>query len=123
MKTTGAPAMGGCVPKGRYKLRVVDAEAHKGDGVKLTLAVLNDGQPGTKLFEYLLFRSTTFWKVEHFLKSCGEYGGDGVEVDSDELIDDCIGWECEADLKVETYEGRDSNKVAAFIFDEEDDFS
>ena len=119
--------MGGCEPKGRYKLRVVDVEKDtakdSSDMLKLTLAVLKDGNPGTKLYEYLIFSEKSFWKVEHFLKSCGEYAGDGVDVDSDELADDCIGWECEADLKVETYQGRDSNKVAAFVFDDEDDFT
>jgi hypothetical protein len=30
-----------------------------------------------------------------------------------------VGWTCEANLAIDTYEGKKSNKVAAYLWDEE----
>ena len=109
------------VEPGDYRLRVIEAaeDTSKGgnDMIKLKLRViLPDGSDGPTLFDYLVFTETCFWKIDHFLKSCGRHPGEGaaVSIDAGELT----GWECEASLKVETFEGHKSNKVAAYLWNE-----
>jgi hypothetical protein len=109
------------VEPGDYKLRVLEAiedtSKSGNDMLKLKLRiVLPDGSDGPALFDYLVFTETSFWKIDHFLKSCGRHPGEGAAVNID--ADTLIGWECEASLKVETYEGQKSNKVAAYLWDE-----
>ena len=110
------------VEPGDYRLRVIEAneDTSKGgnDMIKLKLRVLKpDGDEGPALFDYLVFTDTSFWKIDHFLKSCAQHPGEGenVEIDPDQII----GWECQAALKVEAYEGQKSNKVAAYLWDDE----
>ena len=111
------------VPAGDYKLRVIEAtdDTSKAGNemVKLKLRIkLKDGTDGPALFDYLVFNDKCFWKVDAFLKSCGEHPGEGVSVDVDPKT--IIGWECEANLSLEEFEGKKSNKVNAYLWD--DDF-
>lgn len=110
------------VPAGDYPLRVIEAteDTSKGgnDMIKLKLRVLNrDGTEGPALFDYLVFSDNSFWKIDQFLKSCGEHPGEGVDFDLDPQR--LVGWECEATLTVEEYKGQKNNKVAAYLFDDE----
>lgn len=109
------------VEAGDYRLRVVEASEDTSragnDMIKLKLRVVRDnGSDGPGLFDYLVFSESAFWKVDTFLKSCGKHPGEGEEIALDP--DDMIGWECMATLSVETYDGKKSNKVAAYLFDE-----
>ena len=105
------------VEPGTYKLRVIEAEEDTSksgnDMVKLKLRVIkDDGREGPALFDYLVLSETTGWKIDQFLSACGEHPGEGEDVDLD--VDKMIGWECEAELTVETYQGKKSNKVQAY---------
>ena len=110
------------VEAGDYKLRVVEASEDTSkagnDMIKLKLRVVRDnGSDGPALFDDLVFSEAAFWKVDTFLKSAGKHPGEGAEVALDP--DDMIGWECMATLAVETYDGKKSNKVTAYLFDDE----
>src|SRR5436190_22241802 len=109
------------VAPGDYAFRVIEASEEKSqsgnDMIKLKLRpIKKDGTDGPALFDYLVFSKTSHWKIDAFLKSCGKHPGDGVEADLD--TDDMIGWEGEATLSVDTYDGKKSNKVAAYLFED-----
>ena len=109
------------VPPGDYRLRVLEATEDTSktgnDMIKLKLrVVLPNGDDGPSLFDYLVFTESSFWKVDHFLKSCGRHPGEGEEVELN--VGGMAGWECTATLKVELYEGQKNNKVAAYLFDD-----
>ena len=120
--TAGKPtASQFCVPAGEYSLTVVEAKedtSKKGnDQIKMVLKVIReDGSDGPKLFDYLVFSENCFWKVDAFLKSCGEHPGEGVQMIF-QPMSKMIGWQCRAKLKVETYNGKENNKVDAYLFD------
>lgn len=105
------------VEPGTYKLRVIEAKEDSSrsgnDMIKLKLRVIkDDGSDGPALFDYLVLAENTGWKIDQFLSACGEHPGEGVDASLD--VDAMIGWECEAELTVETYEGKKSNKVANY---------
>lgn len=109
------------VEPGEHTLRVVEAkeDTSKGgnDMIKLTLQVVRkDGSKGPKLFDYLVFTAAAFWKVDQFLKAAERHPGAGEEINID--ADDLIGIEVEAELKIEEHEGKKSNKVESYLFDE-----
>lgn len=119
----GTPKQGGefFVEPGEYDLRVIEAKQDTSkagsDMIKLKLRVLKeDGSEGPALFDYLVFTGSSFWKVDSFLKSCGQHPGEGSELDLDP--DEMIGWECHASLKVEMYEGNKNNKIASYLWDD-----
>lgn len=109
------------VAPGDYKLKVIEAEEDTSkagnDMIKLKLRIIkSDGGDGPALFDYLVFSESSLWRVDAFLKSCDQHPGEGVKVDIDPTA--IIGWECEAKLAVDDYDGKKSNKVAAYLFDE-----
>lgn len=109
------------VEPGKYRFRVIEAKDDTSRGgadmVKVKLRVLHqDGSEGPALFDYFVFTDTCFWRVDNFLTSCGKHPGEGVAIDVN--ADDLVGYEGEANLIVETYEGKKNNKVAAYLFDE-----
>lgn len=124
--TTGDPsALGGAthVEAGDYQLIVLGAsEAQSKAGsamIKLELQVMGDSFPngkGPKLFDYLVFSQNTFWKLDQFLKAVGRHPGAGeaIEIEARDLV----GLELAATLKLEMYDGRMSNKVADYIWEE-----
>ncbi len=110
------------VEPGDYRLRVIEATEDTSksgnDMIKLKLRIMHDdGAEGPVMYDYLVFTDTSYWKIDHFLKSCGQHPGENEELYLD--CDEMIGWECEASLKVETFEGQKSNKVQAYLWDEE----
>lgn len=109
------------VPAGEYTLRVIEAEEDTSkqgnDMLKLKLRVVrDDGRDGPALFDYLVFSENSFWKIDAFLKSAGQHPGEGEEVNIDP--EQCIGWEVRAELKVDNYNGKKSNKVESYLFEE-----
>ena len=110
------------VVPGDYQLRVLEAvedtSKSGNEMIKLKFRILkDDGSDGPILYDYLVFTESSFWKIDHFLKSCGQHPGENekIELDPDEMID----WLCDATLTVEEYDGRKSNKVIAYLWDEE----
>jgi hypothetical protein len=107
------------VEAGIYKLRVIEAKEdtskHGNNMIKLTLRVIKaDGHKGPTLFDYLVLAKNTEWKIDQFLSACGEHPGEGIKADL--YVHKMIGWECEAELKVETYEGKKYNKVSNYCW-------
>ena len=108
------------VPAGDYTLRVLEAKEDTSksgnDMIKLTLAVVKeDGTNGVRVFDYLVFTEAARWKVDSFLLAAGKHPGEGKSLDLD--TDEMIGWEAEATLSIDKHEGKESNKVAAYISD------
>lgn len=108
------------VEPGDYRVRVIEAKEDTSKAgnemIKLKLRVIkSDGTDGPALFDYLVFSEAGFWRVDSFLKGCGHHPGEGVSVNVE--ADKIIGWECDAKLEVEAYEGKKSNKVVAYIFE------
>lgn len=109
------------VEPGNYRFRVTEAkeDSSKAGNDMLTLTlriILPDGKDGPLCIDRLVFIDSCYWKVDAFLKSCGQHPGEGVNVDVN--AENVIGWEGEAALIVETFEGKKSNKVSAYVFDE-----
>lgn len=109
------------VEPGDYRLRVLEASEDTSksgnDLIKLKFRVIkDDGTDGPIIYDYLVFTDSSFWKINHFLKSCGQHPGENeqVDLDPDEMID----WICEATLKLEEYDGKKTNKVAAYLWDD-----
>lgn len=109
------------VPPGDYKLKVIaakdDTSKTGNDMIELQLRIIHDdGSNGPSLFDYLVFTQSSFWKVDAFLKSADKHPGEGQSVNVN--ADDLIGYEVRATLKVEKYDGKESNKVAAYLFED-----
>lgn len=109
------------VPAGDYRLKVVEASEDTSkagnDMIKLKLRIVKeDGSNGPALFDYLVFSESSRWKVDAFLMSAGQHPGEGEALSLE--ADDMIGWEVQATLKVESYDGKKGNKVEAYLFDE-----
>lgn len=86
--------------------------------IKLKLRVLHDdGTEGPALFDYLVFQDSSLWKIDQFLKSAEQHPGEGVEIDLD--VNQMIGWEVRALLKIEEYKGNTNNKVESYLFEDE----
>jgi len=106
------------VPAGTYTVRVIEAKedtSKKGnDMIRLKLrVVLNNGHDGPALYDYLVVSETAGWKIDQFLSAMGQHPGEDADVILD--ADEMVGWEGEAELSVEEYNGKKSNKVAEYI--------
>lgn len=115
-----------CSPKGDYNFRVVDIEEDTSKGgnpmLKVTCVVVDEGgNDRNKFFDYLVLTADSLWKLTEFLKSCGQDADEGLEVDTDDIVENAVGWTGRVALKVEKYDGRDSNKVAAYLSSKEED--
>lgn len=109
------------VEAGDYRLRVLEAEEDTSkaghDMIRIKFRVLHDdGTEGPVIFDHLVFTDKSRWKIDHFLKACDQHPGEDVDVEID--CDKIIGWECDAALSVETFEGIKTNKVANYLWDE-----
>lgn len=109
------------VEPGDYRCKVVEAkeDTSKAGNDMITAkcrVIREDGTEGPAFFERLVFTEKTFWRVDQFLKACGKHPGEGEDIAID--ADDMIGWEFEATLTIEEYDGRKSNRIAEFLFDE-----
>lgn len=105
------------VPAGTYRFRVVEADDDTSKGgnemIKLKIKpILKGGADGPALFDYLVFAESSLWKIDAY---CASVGREKIE---DGKTDELIGDEGEVRLKVEEYNGKKSNKVDAYLFDE-----
>ncbi len=102
------------IKAGDYLLTVLEATetvSKAGDDmIKLKLEV--EGH-GVRLFDYLVATESSFWKIDTFLKAIGETVVEGEEV---ELVASSLeGRQGYAHLVIEEYQGKQNNKVDAWI--------
>jgi hypothetical protein len=104
---------------GEYILKVNNAEANvssTGNEI-IKLALTADG--GGVVFDTLVFAEIEgcMAKIDQFLLACGLNPAKGDEIDiSPEYVMGAIG---RARIKTETYEGKESNKIAYWLTDKE----
>jgi hypothetical protein len=70
---------------------------------------------GCRLFDYLVASESSAWKLDTFRKAIGEAVVEGEEVELHAAR--LVGRRGYARLKVETYQGKDSNKVEFWLTD------
>jgi len=108
------------LPRGEYPFVVNYAEETVSKKTNNPMIKLNL-QVGTKpdhryIYDYLVFDGKSEWKFDVFLKAVGMYPGVGVEMEI--KPDDLIGREGRVSIKVEKYNGEDTNRIGAYIINE-----
>ena len=101
------------VEPGDYQVEVVDAiETTSRNGHEMIELKLRTDQ-GSYLYDFLVFIPSAFWKIDAFRAATGE----DVTPDEDVEItaDDLIGRTGTARLSLEEYNGRQRNKVVAWL--------
>lgn len=110
--STGSAEQQTHVPPGDYLLTIVEAKegySSKGSPM-LSLRCEVESEP-VSVFEYLV--ASVAWKIDQFVVALGGSIEEGKEIDLDPAS--LEGKQAWATLKLDTYEGRTSNKVAAWI--------
>jgi hypothetical protein len=106
---------------GDYPFRILDASEERSksgnDMIKLKMMVGHDRESEIGVFDYLVFGGSCDWKIDSFLKCVGLHPGEGQNLDISGT--DMIGLEGTVKLKIEEYLGKDSNKVSAYLYDED----
>ncbi len=106
------------LPAGDYAVTIVEASetvsrSTGADMIKLTLeAEASDGST-TKLFDYLVASPSSAWKIDAFRRALGHevIQGEPVELHAHDLV----GHTLRARLKVEEFNGRQNNKIEAWL--------
>ncbi len=107
------------LPPGDYIVTIVEAaesvaRSSGADMIKLTLeAESADGTAHSKLFDYLVGSPSSAWKIDAFRRALGQKvtQGEPFELHADDLI----GRTLRARLRVEEFNGRQNNKVEAWL--------
>jgi len=107
------------LPAGDYDVTIVEASetvsrSTGADMIKLTLEAESAyGTTKTKVFDYLVASPSSAWKIDLFRRALGHeiIQGEPVELHADELV----GRTLRARLKVEEFNGRQNNKVEAWL--------
>ena len=101
------------VDPGNYEVEVIDAvESISKRGHEMIELKLRT-EAGSILYDFLVFIETAFWKIDAFRESTGEQVTPDEEVEIN--ADDLIGRTGYARLVIEEYDGRQRNKVAAWL--------
>jgi hypothetical protein len=109
------------LPAGDYVVTIVEASetvsrSTGADMIKLTLEANgpDDTSDSTvKIFDYLVASPSSAWKIDAFRRALGQQiiKGEAVELAAESLV----GRTLRARLKVEDFEGRQNNKVDAWL--------
>lgn len=109
--STNAEVKTRCVKPGEYLLTILEAveTISKSTGDEMIKLKLEVEGHGATLYEYLVANGSSAWKIDSFRRALGErvVEGEEVEIDTRSLV----GRQARAKLRVETYQGKDSNKV------------
>lgn len=109
--STNAEVKTRCVKPGEYLLTILEAveTISKSTGDEMIKLRLEVEGHGATLYEYLVSNGSSAWKIDSFRRALGErvVEGEEVEIDTRNLV----GRQARAKLRVETYQGKDSNKV------------
>ncbi|SKA94791.1 hypothetical protein SAMN02745166_02206 [Prosthecobacter debontii] len=108
---------------GEYDFEIVDAREGRTDRdslklkagtPKLDLKLRIAGQ--VHVYDHLFFAQTTYWKIDHLLKSIGKHPGDGEVIELDAF--DLIGERGLARIKLgkSTSTGQPRNEVDAYVW-------
>lgn len=106
------------LPAGDYPVTIVEAvetvsRSSGADMIKLTLDA--EGPDGTtaKVFDYLVATPSSAWKVDAFRRALGVevVEGEAVELAAEDLV----GLTLRARLRVEEFNGRQNNKIEAWL--------
>ena len=101
------------VEAGDYPVEVIDAvETVSKNGHDMIELKLKTGA-GSLLFDFLVFTPAAFWKIDAFRAATGETVTPDLDVDL--TPDDLVGRIGRARLIVEEYNGRQRNKLAAWL--------
>ena len=101
------------VDPGDYQVEIIDAiETVSKTGHEMIELKLRTSA-GSYLYDFLVFIPTAFWKIDAFRAATGEMVS--PEEDVEITGDDLIGRTGKARLSVEEYNGKKSNKVAAWL--------
>jgi hypothetical protein len=105
------------VKAGEYLLTVIEAieTVSKNSGDEMIKLHLEVEGHGCRLFDYLVASESSAWKLDTFRKAIGEAVVEGEEVELHAAR--LVGRRGYARLKVETYQGKDSNKVEFWLTD------
>jgi hypothetical protein len=100
------------VEPGDYPVEIIDAtetiSQSGNDMIELKLRT----QPGSIVYDHLVFTPSAFWKIDQFRVAIGESVESGeVEVNGEDLI----GRAATVRIVVEEYNGRKRNKVGAWL--------
>ena len=114
------PPVARVLKPGDYPFRILDASEERSKSgnemIKLKMMVGHDRESEIGVFDYLVFGGSSDWKIDSFLKCVGLHPGEGQNLDIDGT--DMIGLEGTVKLKIEEYLGKESNKVSAYLYDE-----
>lgn len=106
------------LPAGDYDVTIVEASetvsrSTGADMIKLTLDSEAPDGSTTKVFDYLVATPGSAWKIDAFRRALGHevVQGEPVELAAEDLV----GLTLRARLKVEEFNGRQNNKVEAWL--------
>jgi hypothetical protein len=106
------------LPEGCYDFACVDAEERTSQGgntmIELELMVKGpDGKNGIRLYDHLTFVPKSYWKIDAFRVATGESLVPGQTARFE--AEDCIDRQGKVWLTIETYQGRQRNKVGEYL--------
>ena len=105
-------------PEGSYDFVCVDAEERKSQSgntmIELQLMIKGpDNKNGVRIYDHLTFVPKSYWKIDAFRLATGENLVPG-QTDRFEA-EDCIDRQGKVWLTIETFQGRQRNKVGEYI--------
>lgn len=105
------------VEPGDYLLTVVEATEtiSKESGAEMIKLKLEVEGHGVHLFDYLVCTESSIWKIDTFRKAIGETVVENEEVEL--IAEELEGRQGRAQLRVEEYQAKKSNKVELWLTD------
>lgn len=106
------------LPAGDYEVTIVEASetvsrSTGADMIKLTLSAEASDGASTTVFDYLVASPSSAWKIDAFRRALGHevVQGEPVELHAEDLV----GRTLRARLRVEEFNGRENNKIEAWL--------